>query len=104
MDVQIRNFLNILKLTFEENKDIALEEPVDWNVLSEMARKQNLLPLFFETASIFEGYGQSEVYAKDQLASMSIVASQIQRSNAFLETYEKITAQGIEPDRSKKAI
>lgn len=97
MDIQISNFLRILKKVFDEKKDISLEEPVDWERMSRIAREQNLLPLFFEAACTNEQYAKTSVFVKDQMDTFSMVAEQIQRSNALLEVYEKISAQGIYP-------
>lgn len=97
MDIQISNFLKILRTIFDDKQEISLAEPVDWNLLSEMARKQNILPLFFEAANGIEGYVNASVYAKDQQDTFSMVAAQIQRSCAFAEIYEKLTQQGICP-------
>ena len=97
MDIQISNFLKILKKVFDEKKDISLEEPVDWERMSRIAREQNLLPLFFEAACTNEQYAKTSVFVKDQMDTFSMVAEQIQRSNALLEVYEKISAQGIYP-------
>ena len=97
MDTQTNNFLKILKSIFDKQNEILLDEPVNWEVLSETARKQNLLPLFFEAAAVRDDYRNSGVFQKDQLDTFGMVAAQIQRSNAFLETYKKITEQGIFP-------
>ena len=97
MDAQIRNFLKILRMIFDEKNEISLNEPVDWARLSELARKQNLLPLFFEAAVTLDDYRNSGVYEKDQLDTFAMVAAQIRRSNAFVEIYKKITAHGIFP-------
>lgn len=97
MDIQITNFLKLLEAVFDDNKEILLDEPADWEFLSKTARKQNLLPLFFEAASLTEDYRKSSVYAKDQQDTFSMVAEQIQRSSAFTEIYGKIAAQGIYP-------
>ena len=92
MDIQISNFLKILKMVFDEKKDISLEEPVDWERMSRIAREQNLLPLFFEAACTNEQYAKTSFFVKDQMDTFSMVAEQIQRSNALLEVYEKISA------------
>lgn len=97
MNTQISNFLKILRIIFDEKCEFLLNEPVDWAYLSELARKQNLLPLFLEVANRFENYVKSESYAKDQLDTFAMVAAQIQRSSAFIDIYEKITEQGIYP-------
>lgn len=97
LDTQISNFLKILRRIFDSQKELLLEEPVDWAFLSNTARKQNLLPLFFEVAVMLEGYQNSKVYEKDQLDTFAMVTAQIQRSNAFVEIYKKITAHGIFP-------
>lgn len=97
LEIQITNFLNILRTIFDDEKELSLLEPVDWNLLSKMARKQNILPLFFEAASGIEGYVSASVYAKDQLDTFAMVAAQIQRSCAFADVYEKLTQQGIYP-------
>ena len=97
MDIQVTNFLKILKNVFDNKENISLDEPVDWNVLSMHARKQNILPLFFEAASTIDDYVNSSAYAKDANDTLSMVAVQVQRSNSFLDVYEKITMQGIYP-------
>ena len=97
MDIQVSNFLKILKVFFEEKKEISLDKPVDWDLLSKIARKQNILPLFFEAASNIEDYVYASVYVKDQLDTFAMVAAQIQRSSAFADIYEKIAKQGINP-------
>lgn len=97
MDTQVSNFLKILRRIFDCQKELMLEEPVDWFFLSNTARKQNLLPLFFEAAIMREDYQNSKVYEKDQLDAFAMVAAQIQRSNAFVEIYKKITTHGIYP-------
>ena len=84
-------------MIFGEKNEISLNEPVDWVYLSELARKQNLLPLFFEIANRFEDYVKSDGYAKDQLDTFAMVAAQIRRSSAFLDVYGAITAKGIHP-------
>ena len=97
MDTQVSNFFKILRSIFDNQKEIFLDEPVDWFFLSKTARKQNLLPLFFEAAVMLDDYRNSGVYEKDRLDTFAMVAAQIRRSNAFTEVYEKITAQGIYP-------
>ena len=97
MDTQISNFLKILRRIFDSQKELLLDEPVDWAFMSNTARKQNLLPLFFEAAFMLDDYQNSNVYEKDQLDTFTMVAAQIQRSNAFVEIYKKITAHGIFP-------
>lgn len=97
MDTQISNFLKILRRIFDSQKEFLIDEPVDWAFLSNTARKQNLLPLFFEAAVTVDDYRNSGVYEKDQLDTFAMVATQIQRSNAFVEIYKKITAHGIFP-------
>lgn len=84
-------------MVFDEKKDISLEEPVDWERMSRIAREQNLLPLFLEAACTNEQYAKTSFFVKDQMDTFSMVAEQIQRSNALLEVYEKISAQGIYP-------
>lgn len=88
----MNNFLKILKSIFCNQNEIFLDEPVDWKFLSETARKQNLLPLFFEAAAMRDDYQKSEVFVKDQMDTFTMVETQIQRSNDFLEIYKKITA------------
>lgn len=97
MDAQIRSFLKILRMNFDEKTVSLMPEPADWAVLSELARKQNLLPLFFEIANRFNDYVKSDGYAKDQLDTFVMVAEQIQRSSAFIDIYETITEQGVYP-------
>ena len=97
MDIQVGNFLKIIRMFFDDKKEVSLVEPVDWELLSEIARKQNLLPLFFEAANSIEGYTSTAVYAKDQLDTFAMVTSQIQRSSAFADIYEKIAKQDIYP-------
>ena len=97
MDTQISNFLKILKSVFDNQNALLLEKPVEWEFLSKTARKQNLLPLFFEAVSVREDYRNSDVFEKDQMDTFTMVAAQIQRSNAFLEIYKRFTDQGIFP-------
>lgn len=97
LDIQVSNFLKILKAVLNNEKEITLNKPVDWNLLSKIARKQNMLPLFFEGAGSIGDYASTSVYIKDQLDTFSMVASQIQRSSAFADIYEKIAEQGIYP-------
>ena len=97
LDIQVSNFLKILRAVFDDKKEISLAEPVDWNLLSEIARRQNILPLFFEGAASIEDYVNANVYAKDQLDTFSMVAEQIQRSSEFSNIYKKIAKQGIYP-------
>lgn len=97
MDIQIGNFLKILRMFFDDDKEISLVEPVDWNLLSDIARKQNILPLFFEVANSVEGYVSASVYERDRLDTLVMVATQIQRSSVFSDIYEKIAQKGIYP-------
>lgn len=97
MDIQVGNFLKILRIVFNKEKEILLDEPVDWELLSKIARKQNILPLFLEAANSIEDYVHTDVYARDQFDAFAMVAVQIQRSSAFADIYEKIAKQGIYP-------
>ena len=97
MDIQVSNFLKLLKMVFDEKKEISLDEPVDWELLSKIARRQNILPLFFEAASSIEDYVHASVYVKDQFDTFAMVAAQIQRNSAFVDVYKKIAKQGIYP-------
>lgn len=97
MDKQISDFFKILRRIFDDRTDIQPDETVDWISLSRIARKQNLLPIFFESAVRLEGYRKSDAFEKDQKDTFEMVAVQIQRTNAFAEIYKKITAQGIFP-------
>ena len=97
MDTQTRKFFDIISMMLDEQRACLPEETTDWAFLSQTARKQNLLPLFFEAADTYEAYKKSEVYEKDRLDTWGMVTSQIQRSAAFTDIYEKITAEGIYP-------
>lgn len=97
MDVQVSNFLKILRRIFDDKTRISLDEPVDWKSLSDIARAQNILPLFFEIANSIDEYTNTNVYEKDQLDTFAMVAAQVQRSSTFADIYEKITQQGIYP-------
>ena len=90
MDTQVSNFFKILRRIFDNQKEVLLDEPVDWTFLSKTARRHNVLPLFFEAAVSWEDYRNSDVYDMDQLDTFVMVAEQIQRSNLFVNNLSSI--------------
>lgn len=96
--VRRRNVLNQQTIHFLQ---ILNREPIDssisWEQMSSLARKQNLLPLFFEAASFYIEYVNFPGYIKDQQDTFAMVSSQIQRTNTFLEVYEGFNKENIFP-------
>lgn len=90
-------FLNIIRMEFGEKDIHVSEEIVDWNRLSELARAQNLLPLFFEAASGIKEYVASPQYQEDQRDALYMIARQIQRSMSFVGIYQRFLENGVEP-------
>ena len=90
MNQQTIHFLQIL------NRE-PIDSSISWEQMSSLARKQNLLPLFFEAASFYIEYVNFPGYIKDQQDTFAMVSSQIQRTNTFLEVYEGFNKENIFP-------
>lgn len=100
MNSQIHNFLVILNKALHQNictKTIELQEPIDWEVMSMQARKQNLLPLFVEGAQEYAAYCAYSGYGQDLQDAMVMVARQVQKTKAFLDVYKIFLEAGVRP-------
>ena len=100
MNLQIYNFLAILNDVINTNsyeKNVQIKEPVDWEDMSALARKHNLLPIFVEGAEKYDSYRNYPGYARDMQDAMVMVAVQTQKSEAFLDLYTKFLDCGVSP-------
>lgn len=62
-----------------------------------MSKKHNLLPLIFEKASEDNNFVGLPVYQRLALETMSIVAGQARRTEAFISLYSKFVNEDIHP-------
>lgn len=97
MEQQTQNFIKILNTTFTSEVH-SLENP-DWDALYKMARAQSVTPLFNEGASRYSEFAAAPAELRQQLfqQSLMILASQAQRTEEFLESYEALLEAGIKP-------
>lgn len=97
MDIQILNFLRVLKSAFHEEVD-ELSEP-DWNKMYACAAHHSVLPIILEGCVKYsEFYSASEeIRNKFMTASLQTVAQQTWRTNAFLKVYDRLLQEGLKP-------
>ncbi|MFT4143441.1 MAG: nucleotidyltransferase family protein [Mobilitalea sp.] len=97
MNNQINNFLHIIQLVINQKFDHLLDP--DWYHLVEIAKQQNLLPLFNEGCVEYgkefplpQGL-QRECFEQ----STRLIIWQAKRTSAFLSVYDKLAEAGLKP-------
>ncbi len=92
------NLLQILaKVTIDSyplDLNLSTEE---WNAIFTLSRSHNILPLVFEMVSGNSSFISSPDYQSLMLETMTIVASQARRTDAFLNLYEHFIAENLHP-------
>lgn len=71
--------------------------PDEWNAIFTLARAHNVLALVFEKASEAENFTDLSVYQQLAFETMSIVAGQARRTEAFLSLYSQLKKMNIHP-------
>ncbi|MDF2841903.1 MAG: hypothetical protein K0R00_329 [Herbinix sp.] len=97
MSNQINNFLHIIQFAIN-HKLVNLLDP-DWYQLIEIAKQQNLLPIFNEGCV---GYGKlyplpQELQKECFEQSTRLIIWQAKRTRAFLSVYDKLVDAGLKP-------
>lgn len=94
---QADNFIAILR-TACGNGQKPLQDP-DWDQLAGWAHTQSLTALFYTGAARYEEFSHwdSEKRKKMQGETIATVAMQAQRTQRFLEVYQKLLAAGLKP-------
>lgn len=100
MNYQTENFLSIIKYGLKRASLIQtpkLQEPVDWDVLSNIAKQHNLLALFHEFAYKFSEYEQNFNHSINTTHSINIVAQQVKKTDMFLNVYRAFLEEDLHP-------
>lgn len=94
---QADNFIAILRTACGNGRK-SLQNP-DWDQLADWAHTQSLTALFYTGASLYEEFldWDSAKRKKMQMETISAVAIQAQRTQRFLEVYQKILEAGLQP-------
>lgn len=97
MDIQITNFLNIVNAAIHgEIRELISPE---WTTLYSLGRSQAIMPIFFEGCNKYKEFDSVPAEMKEKLLveSVEIIMWQAQRAEAFLNVYDKLTAEGLRP-------
>lgn len=103
MNNNIHNFLALLGgvvNTEAVNHQVELDaliEPLDWGEIFRLAKEHNVYALVFEKATEVPGFLECPEYNSGMVKAMSQMASQMQRTDAFLELYRAFSEEGLKP-------
>lgn len=91
-------FLELLSssIHYTPVSDLSLH-PDEWNAVFTLARAHNVLPLVFEKASEDENFTALPEYQQHEFETMSIVAGQARRTEAFLSLYKELLKADVHP-------
>lgn len=94
---QVDNFIMVLRAACGNGK-MPLQSP-DWDQLADWARTQSLTALFYTGAEQYEEFLKWDAVKRQkmQMETISIVATQAQRTRRFLEVYQKLLQAGLKP-------
>lgn len=95
MDIISRVFLQAVAAGLEKN---TIEDPgfspEEWHMLMTLSHEQMLLPVVFEAVYTFM---PEDIEKKYRAASLTLISSQVRKSDTFLKLYRKLAEQRIEP-------
>lgn len=94
---QADNFITVLRAACGNGKK-PLQSP-DWDQLAEWARTQSLTALFYTGATQYEEFQQWDAAKRQKMQreTISIVATQAQRTQRFLDLYRQLCVGGLHP-------
>lgn len=97
MDSQIYNFLAIIKTAIRGQKS-KLKEP-NWEKILAYADSHNIVPLVFEGCSKYASFSNSSEEIRKKYFEIAInkISRQINRTQVFLDIYDKLCEAGIKP-------
>lgn len=97
MDLQVLNFLQVLKTALHEDPN-DLSEP-DWNRFYACAVHHSILPLINQGCASYRDFclAPEEIRKRYMSASLRIVMRQARRTNAFLKIYDRLLQEGLKP-------
>lgn len=97
MDRQTRFFCKlIINGIYSEEINKSVEE-YNWEDMVSLARDNNILPIFVESASKYASYAERPEYTNELEETMVAVATQVKRTEAFLRLYGELSKVGIYP-------
>lgn len=97
MDRSEQLFLSVLDSVIHHKPLPEIREVSDWEGVFALARRHNLLALVFEAAAELPETAELPEYGICLQETMSTVASQAQRTAAFLELYRAFSEAGLAP-------
>ena len=97
MDYKMICFCELIKEILHPVCVGSLCSDVDWKYSVGLAREHNILPLFVEGAVNYSTYVERPEYESEMQETLTVVASQVKRTNAFLKIYEAFSQKGIYP-------
>lgn len=97
MEYQTMCFCQIIKSVLRPEEKCEFDERIKWTFLVQLAKEQNILPLFVEGATKYSPYVSRPEYGSEMQEVFATVASQVKRTNAFLKLYKAFTDEGIYP-------
>lgn len=97
MDKQTIFFCDLIKNVIHGNEQCQQDAEVNWTCLVQLAKEQNLLPIFVEGASKYPSYTARPEYMVELQETLAVVAAQVKRTEAFLKLYQSLAQVGIYP-------
>lgn len=97
MNEQIICFCEIIKSVIHPHSECRIKDEVDWNCLIQMAKEQNVLPIFIEGAIKFPSYTDRIEYDREMKAALTIVGMQVRHTSTFLTLYNAFVEAEVYP-------
>ena len=97
LSLQSNNFISVLRTTCGNGKQPL--QQLDWSAMAQIARAQSLTALFHEGARQYDEFASWDASERQRLQAetMACVVGQMQRTQRFLELYQKLLAAGLRP-------
>ena len=96
MKQQYLSFITIIKsILHSETCEISAE--LDWTLIVELAKEQNLLALVLEEAVKHSSYLERTESEKEKRIATGVVAGQTKRTQAFLQLYKEFVKNDLYP-------
>jgi len=97
MDFRVEQFCQLIRNEIHDNEEICFDDGVDWPYMVQLSKDHGLFPIFVEGASKYTSYTRRSEYSGELQNTITIVAAQIKRTEAFLNLYRDFLKAGIHP-------
>ena len=97
MNQEHKQFIGVISEFAHSNQIQQIVCGDKWKLVENISRKHNLFPLFFDVASKYNSYLQTNHYNQSMEEAMFIIALQVKRTDSFLKLYKSFIIGEVYP-------